>query len=1283
MAQKERKRSYQHRPEAAKVVVLQPAPGRHPVGDHEQREISHQLGAGYAGGTAYALSAHAAPDPPPHHDPESLAARDRGEPLPGALRRRLERRFGRNLGAVRIHRGKLATEAAGALEAHAFTHRNHIWLGPGGERGGEALLAHELTHVAQQGHAPRLAPRAAVSLGGGRHAGGGGQGAAAAAPPARSGGGAVQRFDIWGAAKRVGGAVASTVRAGVGAVADVAGNLLSMGRSALLAVVRRIAPDFLPLFEGDGIVGFVRRLIQRGLRSLFDGLMAPLRGFINFGAIGARLSQAVTWISTIAGQLANNDCSGILAAARQVGNFFSRALKPVVDRIKSIADRVSGFFSSIWNAIGAPIMDILRRIGGEIWRSLQGFVRDVGRVIRRVRNALGAAWDRVKRWFGIGAEEGESEGGGLWNWIRDKASSIGSRIARAVRPIIGPLRQAGGVLLLLVPGGQIAAVMLLWPELRRAFSWLTQKWRDLNLIPRASAYLSNTVLPAVINAAEGLAQAFLRGADWLLGLLDRLVGFLAGGARAATGLFAPLGRLIGYARQQFHRIVSWVRSGLRYASRNFRSLVRRLIAFLQPILNALRQLILIAVNPFGIVGFLMGSLWRLLPDCLKGPIIDFILSIIIRVLRAMPPNPLLGFLWPLVKSAMLGFLETVLGFSTQRKVNVSNKIARIISGMSPTFFLGFLRGLALGVWNGITAPFQAIATIFELPSMIQSFLSNLGVRLCELVERIRCFAAELAGRVFGSLDSILSGLQELLSDPARILSLIRCAIEGALGAAQTIGQQIANGLMQILEGPDDSIGERLGELAGNQLVQAVITYFTAGVGAGVGIIQSLSRALSAVGRAIRQVVQLLRGLLGRLVGFVRGLASRFAGAVVRGTRSVLGRLGGFFRRVAAWFGRLFRRLGARLGRRFRLTAAERAQWAQFRVAVRGALAAYPQGVRRNALRTRYRSILSGHRRVAKWPAFITRHNAYFRLWVRRVKSLRPRRVGRVLEDSESRFRRAARVVRRRLRRVRNRDKNVGALNRILQPLRRRFRFTQLEARHDTAEHDFDIIGAMSPRRKIAEVDEEDFATQSEPLPLRYPKRASSRYPVLYFGPRFGSRGSGVSQERLRAAQNSDTRKRALRGLLSPREKTRWDERGREIETYRPHGSKALPGSSRVVGIGGTWRVSRGKLLKLEPSDSGTPGGGRMNRALRPYGFMPSVENMDGDHVVEIQLGGRDIIPNLWPLDASENRSAGSLLSSMSFTKPDGSPISMNELKREARRRRRRGRFVWLRISSTR
>lgn len=77
-----------------------------------------------------------------------------GRPLPVALRRSMERFFGRDLGGVRVHADDRSGRLARALSAEAFTVGEHVVFSAGAWRPGEAagreLLAHELRHVLQQ-----------------------------------------------------------------------------------------------------------------------------------------------------------------------------------------------------------------------------------------------------------------------------------------------------------------------------------------------------------------------------------------------------------------------------------------------------------------------------------------------------------------------------------------------------------------------------------------------------------------------------------------------------------------------------------------------------------------------------------------------------------------------------------------------------------------------------------------------------------------------------------------------------------------------------------------------------------------------------------------------------------------------------------------------------------------------------------------------------------------------------------------------------------------------------
>lgn len=111
-----------------------------------------------AGHKAWDRQAHEA-----HGTDRQQVLRQAGAPLPPALRRHVEARFGHDFSAVRIHTDQAAAQSAGALAAKAYTVGNHIVFGAGrfSPQGcdSQRLLAHELAHVVQQrrgGAAPAL-----------------------------------------------------------------------------------------------------------------------------------------------------------------------------------------------------------------------------------------------------------------------------------------------------------------------------------------------------------------------------------------------------------------------------------------------------------------------------------------------------------------------------------------------------------------------------------------------------------------------------------------------------------------------------------------------------------------------------------------------------------------------------------------------------------------------------------------------------------------------------------------------------------------------------------------------------------------------------------------------------------------------------------------------------------------------------------------------------------------------------------------------------------------------
>ena len=83
------------------------------------------------------------------------ATRAGGSPLPKSTRSFMEKRFGADFDGVRLHTGSESAQLNREVSAQAFTRGHDIYLGEGREsvesNAGKQLLAHELTHVIQQG----------------------------------------------------------------------------------------------------------------------------------------------------------------------------------------------------------------------------------------------------------------------------------------------------------------------------------------------------------------------------------------------------------------------------------------------------------------------------------------------------------------------------------------------------------------------------------------------------------------------------------------------------------------------------------------------------------------------------------------------------------------------------------------------------------------------------------------------------------------------------------------------------------------------------------------------------------------------------------------------------------------------------------------------------------------------------------------------------------------------------------------------------------------------------
>jgi len=92
----------------------------------------------------------------PDVEKQILASKNGGRLMEDDVRKEMEKQFGKDFKGVKIHNDAQSYELCRKINAQAFTHGNHIYFGEGKYNPeateGKRLLAHELTHVVQQGH---------------------------------------------------------------------------------------------------------------------------------------------------------------------------------------------------------------------------------------------------------------------------------------------------------------------------------------------------------------------------------------------------------------------------------------------------------------------------------------------------------------------------------------------------------------------------------------------------------------------------------------------------------------------------------------------------------------------------------------------------------------------------------------------------------------------------------------------------------------------------------------------------------------------------------------------------------------------------------------------------------------------------------------------------------------------------------------------------------------------------------------------------------------------------
>lgn len=854
----------------------------------------------------------------------------RGEPLPARVRAEFEQGLGTDFTGVRIHRDAAATDAARTIDARAFTHEQHIAFAAGeydpGSAAGRHLLAHELTHVGQQG-------------------------AASARPPA------VQRQEKKGDSLL--GKAAAYVEKGEEAV-----------KTGFVAVVRKIAPGLADIVE-QGPVTYLKGRISGALESWVTGLTGGIDVVAAIDSVHTSISKAWDTVSKLlrGGADACKAVTDILGALRDLADAFFD--NPAIETVKTVIGKVSDVVESFVKVVGAPIFDALKDVLGTAWDGIKKIGSTIWSWIGAVRNAASWAWDKVSEALGL---SGDSEDG-VWAWIKKHALSIWEDIKAAIAPVLGPLKTVGKVLFALTPMGQIYIVVKYGPKVVDAVEWLWEHGFDAEAAAKDPA-VNKTILPQLISTAKGFGASIEDAAMWVMEKAQSLVasGLELGGRITGLPLLGAAKSLVTSLTDGASKLLDWGRDVLKSAADGIKNAVHKVMEVVEPWKEVISSVILAILDPPMIPVILAGWAWRKLSSCVKRALIDFILDIVVKALRSMVDLPFFGPLWPLLKAGVIGFLDRLRHMADDVKEAVSNKVAKIISGASPAFMIAFVKGFLSGIWSGISDPISLLWSILDgivsavdaIGDAASHFLAPGTAVAAPAVAAPAVAAAPSAPPAAPARDVVppapvaaesqppasddrfsVSGLlMQMVTDLAapfgevtanfwsavseyfssgpgvtfaELVDKLGSAWDSLQSSIETAGGKLADLIVGFLQGDDaeDKMGDAVGWATGQFAFQALLDFLTAGTWSVASpVIMELKPVITVIAKVINwpmevmgEAMSLLKKLGGFVVDGIKGLAGMAKEAAAGAFKTVVEAVRTIGDKLVEWGERIVAELG--------------------------------------------------------------------------------------------------------------------------------------------------------------------------------------------------------------------------------------------------------------------------------------------------------------------------------------------------------------------------------------
>jgi hypothetical protein len=1124
----------------------------------------------------------------------------------------MEARFGHDFSNVRIYTDAAAAQSARSVHALAYTVGNRIVFGGGNyaprTARGDGLLAHELTHVVQQAGARvdcplRIGPaddahERAASAASHTHTADGPSSVAATAVQR------LQRAPDDNAAQPSAPAAETSwwdrIKSAGGAVLDAAGNLVSMTGDLALSVIQRVAPSVVPLIQAirsKGIVGYLQDKASGAFSRVF-GKLANSGGFI--GGLLQSFTEMAGTARTILSALSHNDCQPLFDAIGRLGDVIKQMAGDAWDKIKEFFAPIGDFFSGLWQKFGAPAVDFLTQYASDVWDGIKAIGSQIWDFVVAVKDKaaqfFAPAWNWVKRQLGIG--DAAEDQNGLLQWVEAKLGAAWDCVKQQAEPIIAPMKAFAAKVAEFIPIGKIL-------HLRDTLhGWLGHAGDMIRNLQKQQGVTDNQtdlrekILPAIKSSIIALGGTISSAGGWassqIAGLMQTVTGLF--GALRNNSIIGKFAGAIEWVEDKVKGLGNWVEAGVVKLFDLAGQGVARLANFVEPVLDGLKKLVGVVANVVtALPGLVLGKAWNAIPECIREPIKKFIIEHILSAIPVISTFVKIPEIWKKIQKLVMDFLATVFvkGDLGGAAIMVIRFVLEAV-GVDVNLFLSILANAAEALDDVIMHPVEFLKNLFgALSKGFGQFLKKIGTYLLSgLLEWLLGSLADLGitpPKQF-TLGTVLELVLQILGISAAKLRKKLAAVigPGAIGVLEKAWSWISALITGGFAGLWEQIKTRVGDLWG-MVIGGISQWVTVNlVEAGIEALIKLSNPVGAVIEAIRTIYKVLTFVVEKVNKILR-LVSAVVTSIGRIAKGDIGEAANFIEQA--------------LANSVASLIAFFAEWLGF---------GDPSPTIRDV-------VMKIQEKVDTAIDWLLDKAVAFGRGVLGALGLRDK--DREAEDPK--WSKAVAGVNGALANMEG-ESGDGTLSEEqieakLPEWKSTYGFSTL--RVTAADDEYEIIGGMSSDRRVADVPAAgDGRTKKHPIDFAWVKPVLADYEPITLAPPDEVEAAGGKRGALPLA---DLKK--LKGAF----------------TARPTGSRSL--TSMTVGVAAPYRITQNFVFEAKSPTSRGGTVGKFNNELKDWGYNRD-DNLDpptdGDHVLELQLGGPDEEVNIWPLNASINRSSG-------------------------------------------